>query len=140
MLSGPTIPCQSGPGSNDNEGVLRIPPNPSITEASPLDCLASYTGHSLCESYPCAEAQSEYSTAPADRQREGNIYEEREGESHRRLVIVSFSPVKSSHQTWLPSNAVDCRRYKIWNVRKLYHRFWALFINLTSTINTRCLQ
>ena len=33
-LSGATIPDQSGPGSNDNEGVLRIPQSPSITGTS----------------------------------------------------------------------------------------------------------
>ena len=41
---------------------------PSITGTSPSDCLVSYTGHSLWwESYPSAEKQSLYSTAPADR-------------------------------------------------------------------------
>ena len=37
-----------------------------ITRASPSDCLASYPGHSLEESYPSAETQSMYSTAPAN--------------------------------------------------------------------------
>ena len=36
-LSGATIPDQSGPGSNDNEGMFCIPQS-SITEASPSDC------------------------------------------------------------------------------------------------------
>ena len=40
-------PGQSGPGSNSNEGVLRIPQSPSITGTSPSDCLVSYLGHSL---------------------------------------------------------------------------------------------
>ena len=34
-LSGATTPSQSGPGSNDNEGVLRIPQGLSITGTSP---------------------------------------------------------------------------------------------------------
>ena len=38
-LSGATTPGLSGPGSDGNEGVLRIP--------SPSDCLVSYLGHSL---------------------------------------------------------------------------------------------
>ena len=38
-LSGATTPGQSGPGSDGNEGVLRIPPNSSITGTSALDCL-----------------------------------------------------------------------------------------------------
>ena len=66
-LSGATIPGQSGPGSNGNEGVLRIPESSSISGTSPSDCLVSYLGHSLRGgSYPSAEKQSVYSTAPDD--------------------------------------------------------------------------
>ena len=60
------MPGQSGPGSNGDEGVLRIPQGPSITGTSPSDCLVSYPGRSLEGSYPSAEVQSVYSTAPAD--------------------------------------------------------------------------
>ena len=42
-LSGATTPGQSGPGSDGNEGVLRIPQSSSIAGISPSDCL----GHSL---------------------------------------------------------------------------------------------
>ena len=66
-LSGATTSGQSGPGSNGNEGVLCIPQSSSITGTSPSDCLVSYPGHSLGgESYPSAEKQSVYSTAPVD--------------------------------------------------------------------------
>ena len=65
-LSKATTPSKSGPGSDDNEGVLRIPHSSSITGTSPSDCLVSYARHSLRESYPYAEKQSVYSTAPAD--------------------------------------------------------------------------
>ena len=65
-LSGATTPSQSWPGSNGNEGVLCIPQSSSITGTSPSDCLVSYTGHSLVGSYPSAEKQSVYSTAPAN--------------------------------------------------------------------------
>ena len=41
-LSGATMPGQSGPGSNGDEGVLHIPQSPSITGTSPSDCLVSY--------------------------------------------------------------------------------------------------
>ena len=34
-LSGATTPGQSGPGSDDNEGVLHIPQSSSITETAP---------------------------------------------------------------------------------------------------------
>ena len=60
-LSGATTPGQNGPESNGNEGVLRIPQGPS-----PSDCLVSYPEHSLGRgSYPSAEVQSVYSSAPA---------------------------------------------------------------------------
>ena len=60
-----TTPNQSGPGSNDNEGVLRVPQS-IITETLPLDSLASFQDTHLEGSYPSAEAQSEYSTVPVD--------------------------------------------------------------------------
>ena len=41
-LSGATTPGQSGPGSDGNEGVLRIPQSSSIAGTSPSDCLVSY--------------------------------------------------------------------------------------------------
>ena len=46
-LSDVTIPNQSGPGSDSNEGVLHIPQSSSITGASPSDCLMSYPWHLL---------------------------------------------------------------------------------------------
>ena len=65
-LSGATIPDQCGPGSDGNEGVLRISQSSNINGASPSDCLVSYSEHSLEESYLSAKMQSMYSTAPAD--------------------------------------------------------------------------
>ena len=53
-------------GKDSNKGIPNIPQSFSITEVSPSDCLVSYPGHSLGESYPSAEMQSVYSTAPAD--------------------------------------------------------------------------
>ena len=62
-LSGTTTPGQSGPGSNYNEGVLRIPQSSSVTGTSPSDCLVSYPG----QSYPSVEIQSVFFTVlPAD--------------------------------------------------------------------------
>ena len=60
-----TTPGQSELGSDGNEGVLRIPQSSSITEASPSDCLVSYPGHSLGESYPSAGMQLVFSSALA---------------------------------------------------------------------------
>ena len=45
ILSGATTPGQSEPESDDNERVLCIPQNSSITGASPSDCLVSYPGY-----------------------------------------------------------------------------------------------
>ena len=42
LLSSATTPDQSGPGSDYNKGVLRIPQSSSITETFPSDCLVSY--------------------------------------------------------------------------------------------------
>ena len=64
-LSGATTPGQSGPGSDSNEGVLRIPQS-SSTAGTSSDFLVPYQGHSLGGSYSSAEVQSVYSTALAD--------------------------------------------------------------------------
>ena len=66
-LSSATTSGQSGPGSNGNEGVLYIPQSSSIIGISLSDCLVPYPEHSLGRgSYPSAEKQLMYSTAPAD--------------------------------------------------------------------------
>ena len=62
--SGATTPGQSGPGSNYNEGVLRIPQSSSINELSPSDWLVTYPGHSLVRSV--TPLHSVYSAAPDD--------------------------------------------------------------------------
>ena len=65
-LSGATTPDYSEPRSDGNEGVLGILQSSSITWASLSDCLVSYPGHSLEESYSSAEMQWVYTTTPAD--------------------------------------------------------------------------
>ena len=65
-LLGAATPGQSGPASDGNKEVFCVPQSFSITGASPSDCLVSYLGHSLEESYPSAEIQSVYSAALAD--------------------------------------------------------------------------
>ena len=47
VLSGATALGQSRPGSDGNEGVLRMPLNSSITETLPSYCLVSYLGYLL---------------------------------------------------------------------------------------------
>ena len=56
-LSGATTQGQSGTESDGKEGVPRIPQISSIFGASPSDCLVSYPGHSVGESYLSAEMQ-----------------------------------------------------------------------------------
>ena len=63
-LSGATTPSQSGPGSDGNEGVLRIPQGSCIFGTLPLDYLLSYPGHSLEVSFSSTEIQLVYSTTP----------------------------------------------------------------------------
>ena len=63
---GETTLDQSGSGSDGNERELRIPQSFGITGTSTSDYLVSYRDHSLRESYPSAEVQSVYSTAPAN--------------------------------------------------------------------------
>ena len=83
-LSDVNITNLSGPESDANEGVLRIPQSSSITGASPSDCLMTYAGyveiqlvystgsadwatrHSLGELHPSVKIQSVYSTGSAD--------------------------------------------------------------------------
>ena len=62
-LTDATIAGQSGPGSNGNEGVLRIPQS-SWTRASPSEGLVSYSGNWLKvrDLYSSVEMQLVYST------------------------------------------------------------------------------
>ena len=46
-LSGATTPGHSRPGSEGNDGILRIPQRSSITGARSSDCLVLNPGHSL---------------------------------------------------------------------------------------------
>ena len=65
-LPGAATTGKKGPGGDGHEDVHRIPQILIITEASSSDCLVSYTGLSLGESYPSAQMQSVYSAAPID--------------------------------------------------------------------------
>ena len=65
-LPSATAPGQSEPRNDGNEGVHCKPQSSSISGTTPSNCLVSYPGHLLGESYPFAEMQSVHSTAPAD--------------------------------------------------------------------------
>ena len=58
--------AKTGPESNGNEGVLRIPQSFGITGASPSNFLVLYPGLSLVESYASSEMRLVYSTASVD--------------------------------------------------------------------------
>ena len=62
-LSRATIQGQSGPGSNGNERVLRIPQSSSLTIRLFSVIFRTLIGRGF---NPSAEVQSVYSTAPAD--------------------------------------------------------------------------
>ena len=67
VLSGATTPGQSGPASDGNEEMFRIPQSSSITGVSPSDCVVSYQDTRLWGgSYLSAEMHSVYSTAQAN--------------------------------------------------------------------------
>ena len=79
-LSEATTLGQSGPGSNDNEGVLHIPQSSSNTGTSPSNCSVSYPGH-LRGSYHSAKVH-QYILQP---QPTGQLYEkEKERERDER--------------------------------------------------------
>ena len=65
-LSGATTPGQSGSGSIDNEGLLRISESPRTTGTAGLFRVISRTLIRGWGSYPSTEVHSVYSTAPAD--------------------------------------------------------------------------
>ena len=73
-LSGVTTPDLSEPGSDGKEELLHILQSSRIADASSSDCLMSYPRQSLEESYPSAEIQSMYTTAPADWDRKAKKY------------------------------------------------------------------
>ena len=66
-LSGGASPGQNEPGSDGNKGVPYVTQSSIIIGVLPSDCSVSYPGHSLGKgSYPSAEMQLMYYTAPAD--------------------------------------------------------------------------
>ena len=66
-LSNSITPGPSGPESDGNEGVLCIPQISSMIGAWPSDCLVSYPGYSLGDSYPSPVMLSVYSASTSER-------------------------------------------------------------------------
>ena len=117
-LSVATTLGQSGPGSDGNEVVLRIPQSSSISGTSPLDCLVSYPGHSLeWGSCPSAEMQLVYSTAPA------NWANVKRGTKTIKSLLESWTvqwPKPEEETMFLLF--IEQRQNKIWVV------FWELYV------------
>ena len=65
-LSGATTLSQGGPGSDGSDGVLSIPQSFSITGAFTIRLFSVISRTLIGESYPSAEKQSVYSTAPTN--------------------------------------------------------------------------
>ena len=85
-LSGTTTTGQSGPGSDDSEGVLCIPQISSITGISASDCLISYLWHSLWGVFlPCRDS-----------------------------VGVFYSSIRLGHRTLVEGVLLLCRCYITW--------------------------
>ena len=61
-----TTPAQSGIEADANKRLQHNSQSSSISEASPEDCLVTYSGYSLGESYSSVEMRSVYSAASAD--------------------------------------------------------------------------
>ena len=76
----PPLWARSDQGTMAIKGYSIFPRGPQ-TGASPSDCLMSYPGHSMGESYPSAEMQSVYFTAPA-KWAEENLWYRKEKESN----------------------------------------------------------
>ena len=90
---------QNGSGSNGNEGLLHIPQRSTITENSSSDDLVSYPGHSLRKSYPSAEIQSVYSTAPANWAIKSGRLEKKLDGNYTRMLRATLNKSWRKHPT-----------------------------------------
>ena len=69
---------------NCNAVLLCISQSSNITDAPRSDCLVSYTGHSLRDSYPSGEMQLVYSTAPKSKIKDFGIKRRKEQKSKEK--------------------------------------------------------
>ena len=84
-----TISGQSGPGSDGNEKVLRIPLSSSITVASPSDCIVSYLGHLLGVVLPLCRENSNLECANTSRTLQDNDFIPGLSETHPHICLSS---------------------------------------------------
>ena len=144
-LSGATTPDQSGPGSDGNKRVLRIPQSCCNTGTSPLDCLVSYQGHSLGMFSPSAEIRSVYSAVPADWMLiEGGSYPSAEMQSVYSIALEIKESKKIDEYVWIPwelSSSSWCRAVStdtpdpLSPLLPIVHHLWQVF-RATSRILT----
>ena len=98
------IKCyHSGPEWNweqCNKGVLFILQSASITGASPSDCFTSLSGHLFENSYPSAEIQSVYSTAPAESKKEYSKKKKKKKDKKVKVVLKGSWSDKEGNYLW----------------------------------------
>ena len=105
-LSGATTPGQSGPGSNGNAEVLRIPQSSSITGTSSSDCLLLYAEHSLGGLTPLQKCSRCILQSQPTGQRLGalamivDLYNRRTNVSSNRISIKLLSEFAGLYSPW----------------------------------------
>ena len=100
-LSGATAPGQSGPGGDDNEGVLRIPQSFSITGITPSDCLVLYPGRTLEGVLPFCRSVFSSLSQLGTRTEVSQYFlktDKCKSQSQWRSMTVSFSLIR--HMVW----------------------------------------
>ena len=112
--SGVSTPGQSEPGSNGNEGVLRIPPKLQhyLNLTIRLFSVISMTLVARWGFYPPAEMQSVYSTAPSNWP-SIYIYIVRILIIHRCMYVCNCNPGKKAHHSKIFTGAI----HLIWSLR-----------------------
>ena len=112
-LSGAPTPGQSRPRT------MGIKEYSAFPKASPSDCLVSYPGHLLGESYPFAEMQSVYSAAPADWSKFGMT---KLLERKLRILLKNWPWVTSLQRGWY--NNI----YSIWMSENINFNFKEIYL------------
>ena len=116
-------------GAEAMKWVPRIPQSSSITGTSPSDCLVSYQGHSLGESYPSAEVQSVYSTAPANWTTGHSL-----GESYPSAEVQSVYSTAPADWVRIKSN----KKYLKLTKRIIPHLYLSLYLSISLSVHIWC--
>ena len=82
-----------------------IPQTSSITGVSPSDCFMSFSGHSLAQSYTCAEMKSVYSSASC---KQKNSFD-----SFKNMITYKLVTYKSCITIYLDATKITLGCFKI---------------------------